>query len=160
MRKKLKMRSGSKSAKFAGGGRVSQGLRSPRASQNRVQEAERAMGPAPDETSDMPVAGMAGTGMGGVVGLLAPPAQMAPPRRRASARGRATSADDLNDREMPRILNERSLAAAQAGRNMYAKGGLINAKKGNPFAKAAPGDKMAPPFGGMAKPKKAKKGAS
>jgi len=169
MRKKLKMRGGCKPAKFAEGGSV----RRPSLISNNPVGSNRARGRVPvgatagpaDETMsyDLRPAAMAGAGMGGVGGdLPMPPEFVAPPARsrRAPARRREMSADDLNEREMTRILNERSLAAAQAGRNMYAKGGLINAKKGNPFAKAAPGDAKAPPFGGMAKPKKAKKGAS
>lgn len=136
MRKKLRMRSGGKTAKFASGGRVSQGLRSTRASQNRVQEAERAMGPAPADMSmayDLRPAVLAGADAGGVgASLPTPPEFQAPPppiRRRVPARGREMSADELNDREMTRILNERSLAAAQAGRNMYACGGLVKPRK-------------------------------
>lgn len=51
-----------------------------------------------------------------------------PPARRRAV-GRRTSADDLNEREMTRILNERSLEAARAGRNMFRKGGRVSAKK-------------------------------
>lgn len=59
----------------------------------------------------------------------------APRARQASTvtrtRSREMSADELNDREMTRILNERSLEAARAGRNMYRKGGAVKAKKGS-----------------------------
>ncbi len=58
----------------------------------------------------------------------APAARAAVAQRRRAAR-RGPSADDLNDREMTRILNDRSLDAARAGRNMYKKGGKVSAKK-------------------------------
>jgi 23S rRNA (adenine2503-C2)-methyltransferase len=47
---------------------------------------------------------------------------------RAAGRRRQMSAAELTDREMTRILNDRSLEAAQAGRNMYKKGGKVAAK--------------------------------
>lgn len=132
MRKKLKMRSGSKAAKFAGGGSVrtrarSQGLRQRAPIYGPDSEAV-----APEAMSyDLRPAVVAGADAGGVGGNLpVPPEFVAPPaaRRRAPAR-RQMTADDLNEREMTRILNERSLASAQAGRNMYAKGGLVKPKR-------------------------------
>lgn len=126
MRKKLKMRAGGKVAKYAEGGRVSQGLRSPRASQARVQEAERTMGEVPSvETGRRPRMSDAGGQPAMPESLPTPP--IPPARRRAV--GRRASADDLNEREMTRILNERSLEAARAGRNMFRKGGRVSAKK-------------------------------
>jgi hypothetical protein len=64
-----------------------------------------------------------------------PPEGGPPPRRRgrpmptnARSRRREMTADELNEREMTRLLNERSLAAAQAGRNMFRKGGKVGCK--------------------------------
>jgi len=153
MRKKIAMRKGAgKVAKFAGGGEVDRPARRSLISNNAVG-SNRARGRVPvgaeagpdpiqmEYTVGAPRAGaLAGADMGGVgnpnpVDVMPPPVPPPVPRVRARARParREMTADELNDREMTRILNDRSLAAAQAGRNMYAKGGMVKprrAKKG------------------------------
>jgi hypothetical protein len=64
-----------------------------------------------------------------------PPEDGPPPRRRgrpmpanARSRRREMTADELNEREMTRLLNERSWRAARAGRNMFRKGGKVGRK--------------------------------
>jgi hypothetical protein len=64
------------------------------------------------------------------IDLIGPPP--VPPPVPASTRARArpisrrrSSADDLNEREMTRLLNERSLEAARGGRSMFRKGGAV-----------------------------------
>jgi hypothetical protein len=64
---------------------------------------------------------------------LPPVPPRAPPRVRqrtamSRSRSRELSADDLNEREMTRILNDRSLEAAQNGRAPFKKGGRVKAK--------------------------------
>lgn len=143
MRKKLKMRGGNKTAKFADGGSVRSSLIS-----NNPVGSNRARGRIPvgasagpaDETMsfDLRPALIAAAQAGGVgneapVDVMPPPEPPAAPsvrrRRVAAPRQRQMTADELNDREMTRILNERSLAAAQAGRNMYKGGGLVKPRK-------------------------------
>lgn len=123
MRKKIAMRKGGKVAKYADGGTVrGSAITNNPVGRNRgrtvpigataLEEGGREM--APYEV---------------VVEAERPlPTPPIPPRRSRPARSRAMSADDLNDREMTRILNERSLEAARAGRNMYKKGGRVMAK--------------------------------
>ncbi len=175
MRKKLKMRSGGKVAKYAEGGRV--GGQRPQedrarmaaeaaagfdAEEARIMErraararpaqdnpwargesilTNRPVGAAPRamatparmaNATDMAADGPAAGSMANSRPLPTPPR---PPRSRVAStmtrsRSREMSADELNDREMTRILNERSLEAARAGRNMYRKGGMVS-KKGN-----------------------------
>ncbi len=139
MRKKIVMRKSSgKTAKFAEGGSVrgrgiSQGLRSDRASQPRVQEAERAMNASTtrrfasdeEQSGDRPMASASVPDT-----VVTAPRSTSAPRRRASGGRRTSSADDLNERELTRILNDRSLESAREGRNMYKKGGRVMAKKG------------------------------
>lgn len=148
MRKKLKMRQACKPAKFAEGGPIrtrgrgiSQGLRQRQPLYDHESEAPVAPRAAPAEMSyDLRAPAVAGAGLGGVGAQpealpLPPPEPPASPprqtvaRRSTSRRAPELTADDLNEREMTRILNERSLAAAQAGRNMYAKGGLVKPRK-------------------------------
>lgn len=155
MRKKLKMRQGSKAPKkYADGGSVrrgrgiSQGLRSGAARQAALEVANDVMDrtinrsavrpasalplpppepplplpPSPPVRSPVADAAVAGANAGGVAPTM---------RQRQSvtrSRSRELTADELNDREMTRILNDRSLAAARAGRNMYRKGGMVKVK--------------------------------
>lgn len=172
MRKKIKMRSGGKVAKYAEGGTV-RGQRPTEdrarmaadaaagfdAEEARIMERRRAANPwlrgeslinnrpvgaAPRTASSTPMpAGedVDGTGTGAAARPVSRPLPTppVPPRAQRTAsgsgaarsRGRGMSADDLNEREMTRILNDRSLEAARAGRNMYRKGGLVKAKKGS-----------------------------
>lgn len=165
MRKKLKMRSGGKVAKYAEGGRVFdyEDMLAEAGVPGFERRATRAA-PTPSSTRARPslisnnpvganrVAGRTPVGMptpprprmsdAGDQPAMPPrraeeslPTPPVPPRRRASTtvtrrRSREMSADELNDREMTRILNERSLEAARSGRNMYKKGGRVAAKKG------------------------------
>jgi len=131
MRKKIAMRKGGKVAKFAGGGlaeRVGEGI------VNAIAPGVgNAMGASRRGSEELMRRSGRPTEEGGRE--MAPyevvvEAERPPPRRRSRvSRSRAMSADDLNDREMTRILNERSLEAARAGRNMYKKGGRVVAKK-------------------------------
>jgi hypothetical protein len=73
-----------------------------------------------------PAAEVDGTGTGAVVRRVSAPTRA---RARPAARQRGPNADELNDREMTRLLNERSLEAARAGRSMFRKGGRVVAKK-------------------------------
>lgn len=171
MRKKLKMRSGGKVAKYAEGGRVG----GPRpqedraamaaeaaagfdAEEERIMQRRRAANPwlrgesiinnrpvgaAPRATPastparDLTAEAMDGPAAGANPGSRPLPTPPIPPRGRtasgsgAARRSRGPSADDLNEREMTRILNDRSLEAARAGRNMYRKGGAVRVKKGS-----------------------------
>lgn len=153
MRKKIAMRKGGKVAKFADGGRVFN--YEDMLADSGVPGFERRAAPAtrrpsrPSLITNTP-AGRTPLPEGPPGDVMLPrrtgagedspeavtqrqTARPAAPRARVSStatrrRSREMSADELNDREMTRILNERSLEAARAGRNMYKKGGKVASK--------------------------------
>ncbi len=157
MRKKMKMRAGGKVAKYADGGSVD-GSMDAFLSASGVPGYEprrRAAAPTPPRRSlidnsavgararvplraevrameDVDATGPGASARPVRMDMPVPPVPPArrplPAQARAVGRRRQMSADELNDREMTRILNERSLEAAQAGRNMYKKGGKVAAK--------------------------------
>lgn len=93
----------------------------------------RLAGRSENTPTNTPADGPAAGSMANSRPLPTPPA---PPRRARGTsasmrrRSREMSAEELNDREVTRILNERSLEAARAGRSMFKKGGKVSVKKG------------------------------
>jgi len=63
-------------------------------------------------------------------GIVPGPQRREAPARRAPPRRAESTADELNEREITRLLNERSLERARAGEEAMKKGGLVKMAKG------------------------------